>query len=89
MTSRNRLGARPGPVSEALAHTPARKGRWAVVVFEGAYKQFEGEAAYVVAPFDSWEQAEDWTHQSEDCRDGEFQIVGLTRPAQLAGNRRE
>lgn len=48
---------------------------WVVVVFEGEYKQFDGEVAYVKGPFDEMEQAQAWADQSEHCQRDEFQIT--------------
>ncbi len=53
---------------------------WVIVVFEGEYREFDGEVAYVKGPFDQYEQAMDWAHQAEDCPGpggikGEWQIT--------------
>lgn len=48
---------------------------WVVVVFEGEYRQFDGEVAYVKGPFDEMEQAQSWADSSEHCQRDEFQIT--------------
>ena len=55
---------------------------WVIVVFEGEYREFDGEVAYVKGPFDQYEQAKDWAEQAEDCPGpggfrGEWQITFL------------
>jgi len=48
---------------------------WVVVVFEGRYREFDGEVAYVKGPFDEMEQAQDWADKSQHCQRDEFQIT--------------
>ena len=53
---------------------------WVIVVFEGEYRNFIGEVAYVKGPFDTYEAATDWAENSTDCPgkvgvDGEWQIT--------------
>jgi hypothetical protein len=46
---------------------------WVIVVFEGEYRQFDGEVAYVKGPFDEYQDAIDWAEASEVK--GEWQIT--------------
>lgn len=53
---------------------------WVIVVFEGEYRHFDGEVAYVKGPFEKYEEATDWANKSEDCPGpdgfkGEWQIT--------------
>lgn len=49
--------------------------KWVVVVFEGKYREFPGEVAYVKGPFPRYEDAMSWAEKSKDCPLGEFQIT--------------
>ena len=53
---------------------------WVIVVFEGKYREYDGEVAYVKGPFEKYEDAIDWAENSEDCPgkagvQGEWQIT--------------
>jgi hypothetical protein len=55
---------------------------WVIVVFEGEYRNFDGEVAYVKGPFQTWEAATEWAENSTDCPgkvgvDAEWQITFL------------
>ena len=53
---------------------------WVIVVFEGEYREFDGEVAYVKGPFEKYEDAIAWAESAEDCPGpggfkGEWQIT--------------
>jgi hypothetical protein len=63
---------------------------WVVVVFKPEERHCDGEVTYVKGPFETYEAAQDWAGQSEDCLAGEFQlkfIDGRARPDQGARRR--
>lgn len=55
--------------------TQQKSKGWVVVVFEGEYRWFDGEVAYVKGPFDEMEQAQEWADQSDHCQRDEYQIT--------------
>lgn len=60
--------------------TQMKSKGWVVVVFEGEYRHFDGEVAYVKGPFDQYEQAKEWADESKDCPPGEYQITFIEAP---------